>query len=97
MIRVGCRSSCAGHPLLPTLTAVDAVSVLVGVRSVAAARLARRARGLPIGRPRALSDRKVEQVLKLHEAGTPVLESAATFGVGRDTVYRVIRGAAHLD
>jgi DNA invertase Pin-like site-specific DNA recombinase len=41
-----------------------------------------------------LSGRQADQVLKLYESGTPVPDIAATFKVGRDTVYRVIRAAA---
>lgn len=54
---------------------------------------ARRKRGQPVGRPPALSDAKVAQVLKLHAAGESVIEIAKSFGVGRDTVYRVLRAA----
>lgn len=54
---------------------------------------ARRKRGQPLGRPRALTDRQRDQVLKLHAAGSAVAEIAESFGVGRDTVYRVIRAA----
>lgn len=59
----------------------------------AASMEARRARGQDVGRPRALSPAKVEQVLTLHAAGQPVAAIAKSFGVGRDTVYRVIRAA----
>ena len=92
-----CRSRRPAEPAPSTLPAGVLASIAeleLGWERRQAAREARRKRGLPIGRPRALSDRKVEQVLKLHEAGTPVVEIAATFGVGRDTVYRVIRAAA---
>jgi len=54
---------------------------------------ARRKRGQSVGRPKALTDRQQEQVLSLHAAGQSVVDIASSFRVGRDTVYRVIRGA----
>lgn len=59
----------------------------------AAAREPRRPRNQPLGRPRALTAGKVEQVVKLQTAGESVPEIAKTFGVGRDTIYRAIRQA----
>lgn len=58
---------------------------------------ARRSRGQPIGRPKALTASQTEQVLKLHAAGESAAAIAKTFRVGRDTVYRAIRGAADED
>lgn len=55
---------------------------------------ARRKRGQHVGRPKALTASQADQVLKLHAAGESVVDIATSFRVGRDTVYRVIRGAA---
>lgn len=57
----------------------------------AAAVEARRRRGLPVGRPRALSERQREQAVTLYVAGESVPDIARSFGVGRDVVYRVLR------
>ena len=43
----------------------------------------------------ALGVAQTEQVLKLVAAGEPVADIEASFRVGRDTVYRVLRAAQH--
>jgi hypothetical protein len=53
----------------------------------------RRQRGLSAGRQKALTPQQVEQVLTLREAKTPVVKIASTFGVARQTVYRVLHAA----
>lgn len=54
---------------------------------------ARRARNQLVGRPKALSAAKLDQVVKLHAAGESVVAISKTFGVGRDTIYRAVREA----
>lgn len=56
----------------------------------AASKSARKARGLPIGRPKALTDRQVRQAEQLRATGEPVPEIAKTLGVSRATLYRVL-------
>lgn len=87
-------STAAGRMVAGVLASLAELELELQRERRAAAQAARRRRGLPVGRPKSLSARQVDQVLKLHAAGTSVLEIAATFGVGRDTVYRVIRNAA---
>jgi DNA invertase Pin-like site-specific DNA recombinase len=55
-----------------------------------AAREARRARGQAIGRPKALDDSKAALAQRMHAAGESATTIAATLGVSRATVYRVL-------
>ncbi|KLI07891.1 MULTISPECIES: recombinase family protein [Mycolicibacterium] len=93
-LREGIDSSTAvGRAVAGILASLGELELELGRERRAAAREARRARNQPMGRPRALTSAKVDQVLKLHAAGEPVPEIAKTFGVGRDTIYRAIRAA----
>jgi DNA invertase Pin-like site-specific DNA recombinase len=62
---------------------------LINERS-AAAREARRARGLNVGRPKAVTPDQARQVRALHEMGESVPALVATFGVSRAMVYRLL-------
>lgn len=86
-------STAAGRMIAGVLASLAELELELGRERRAAAREARRARDQPIGRPRALSAAKLDQVLKLHAAGESVVAIAKTFGVGRDTIYRAIREA----
>ena len=57
----------------------------------AAAKAARKARGLDIGRPKALTSSQVRQARSLRDAGEPVPMIAETLKVSRATVYRVLK------
>ena len=56
----------------------------------AAAREARRARGLNMGRPKAMTPDQARQVRALHEMGESVPALVVTFVVSRATVYRLL-------
>ncbi len=84
-------SSAVGRAVAGILASLGELELELGRERRAAARDARRARNQPLGRPRALTPAKVDQVLKLHAAGESVPAIAATFSVGRDTIYRAIR------
>ena len=60
-----------------------------------AARDARRARGQSIGRPKALDQSKMALAQRMHASGESASTIAATLGVSRATVYRVL--AEHGD
>lgn len=62
---------------------------LINERS-AVAREARRARGLNVGLPRAVTRDQARQVRALHEIGEGVPAPMATFGVSRATIYRLL-------
>lgn len=82
-----------GRMVAGVLASLAELELELGRERRAAARDARARRGQPTGRPRALDRAKRDQVLALAAAGEPVAAIAETFGVGRDTVYRVIRAA----
>lgn len=63
---------------------------LINERSLAA-REARQARGLPTGRPRALSPQAVSQARALHDAGVPVRQIAPTLRCHPATLYRALQ------
>lgn len=56
----------------------------------AASKAARKARGLPIGRPRALTADQIALAERMRAAGEPVPVIAETLGVSRATLYRVL-------
>ena len=55
-----------------------------------AAREARRARGQSVGRPKALDRSKAALAQRMHASGESASTIAATLGVSRATVYRVL-------
>ena len=56
----------------------------------AAAKAARKARGLAIGRPKSLSTNQIRQARSLREAGEPIPSIAETLKVSRATIYRAL-------
>ena len=70
--------------------ASPSLSLELGRERRAAAREARRARGQAIGRPKALDTSKAALARRMHTSGEPVSTIAATLGVSRATVYRVL-------
>lgn len=82
-----------GRMIAGVLASLAELELELGRERRSAAREARRARNQPMGRPRALTDAKRDQALKLVAAGESVVAIAKTFGVGRDTIYRAIREA----
>jgi DNA invertase Pin-like site-specific DNA recombinase len=61
-----------------------------------AAREARAARGLTVGRPRRLNADKARQIRALRNQGESIADLCATFGVSRATLYRAL-GEGHDD
>jgi DNA invertase Pin-like site-specific DNA recombinase len=86
-------SNATGRMIAGVLASLAELELELGRERRSAAREARRARNQPMGRPKALTSAKRDQVLKLASAGEPVIAIAKTFGVSRDTVYRIIRAA----
>jgi DNA invertase Pin-like site-specific DNA recombinase len=56
----------------------------------AASKSARKARGLPIGRPKALDGEQIALAERMRASGEPVPVIAATLGVSRATLYRTL-------
>lgn len=72
------------------LASLAELELELGRERRAAAREARRARGQHIGRPRALDKSKSALAQRMHSSGESASTIAATLGVSRATVYRVI-------
>jgi DNA invertase Pin-like site-specific DNA recombinase len=57
---------------------------------LSAAMAARKSRGLPIGRRRALTGDQIELAERMRASGEPVPVIAETLGVSRTTLYRTL-------
>lgn len=88
-------SNAAGRMVAGVLASLAELELELGRERRAASREARRARGQSIGRPKALDEAKAALVRRMHAGGEPASTIAATLGVSRATVYRVL--AAHSD
>ena len=90
-LREGIDSSNAtGRMVAGVLASLAELELELGRERRAAAREARRARGQPIGRPRALSKPNAALAQRMHASGEPASTIAAALGVSRATVYRVL-------
>jgi len=72
------------------LASLAELELELGRERRAAAREARRARGPHIGRPKALDEKKAALAMRMHASGESASTIAATLGVSRATVYRVL-------
>jgi DNA invertase Pin-like site-specific DNA recombinase len=83
-------SNATGRMVAGVLASLAELELELGRERRAAARDARRARGQAIGRPKALDKSKAALARRMHSSGEPVSTIAATLGVSRATVYRVL-------
>src|SRR6478735_2293474 len=83
-------SNASGRMVAGVLASLAELELELGRERRAAARDARRARGQSIGRPKALDASKAALARRMHTSGEPVSTIAATLGVSRATVYRVL-------
>ena len=83
-------SNATGRMVAGVLASLAELELELGRERRAAAREARRARGQAIGRPRALDNAKVGLAQRMHASGESASTIAATLGVSRATVYRVL-------
>jgi DNA invertase Pin-like site-specific DNA recombinase len=88
-------SNATGRMVAGVLASLAELELELGRERRAAAREARRARGQAIGRPRALDQSKAALAERMHRSGESASTIAATLGVSRATVYRVL--AAQCD
>jgi DNA invertase Pin-like site-specific DNA recombinase len=89
----------AGRDNLPeryagVLASLAELELELGRERRSAAREARRARGQAIGRPKALDDSKAALAQRMRPSGESAPTIAATLGVSRATVYRVLADTA---
>src|SRR5262245_37614253 len=83
-------SNATGRMVAGVLASLAELELELGRERRAAAREARRARGQTIGRPKAVDKSKTALARRMHTSGEPVSTIAATLGVSRATVYRVL-------
>jgi DNA invertase Pin-like site-specific DNA recombinase len=83
-------SNATGRMVAGVLASLAELELELGRERRAAAREARRARGQPIGRPKALDAKKAGLAQRLHASGESASTIATTLGVSRATVYRVL-------
>src|ERR1700748_1040617 len=83
-------SNASGRMVAGVHASLAELELELGRERRAAARDARRARGQSIGRPKALDASKAALVQRMHASGESAGTIAATLGVSRATVYRVL-------
>ena len=83
-------SNATGRMVAGVLASLAELELELGRERRAAAREARRARGQSIGRPKALDEKKAALAVRMHASGESASTIAATLGVSRATVYRVL-------
>src|SRR6476620_11327333 len=83
-------SNASGRMVAGVLASLAELELELGRERRTAAREARRARGQSTGRPKALDKSKAALARRMHASGEPVSTIAATLGVSRATVYRVL-------
>ena len=83
-------SNATGRMVAGVLASLAELELELGRERRTAARDARRARGQSIGRPKALDQSKAALAQRMHASGESASTIAATLGVSRATVYRVL-------
>ena len=83
-------STAAGRMVAGVLASLAELEIELGRERRAASREARRARGQSVGRPKALDEARAGLAQRMHAGGEPASTIAATLGVSRATVYRVL-------
>jgi DNA invertase Pin-like site-specific DNA recombinase len=83
-------TNATGRMVAGVLASLAELELELGRERRSAAREARRARGQHIGRPKALDNSKAALAQRMHASGESASTIAATLGVSRATVYRVL-------
>jgi DNA invertase Pin-like site-specific DNA recombinase len=83
-------ANASGRMVAGVLASLAELELELGRERRTAARDARRARGQSIGRPKALDDSKTALARRMYASGESAGTIAATLGVSRATVYRVL-------
>jgi DNA invertase Pin-like site-specific DNA recombinase len=83
-------SNATGRMVAGVLASLAELELELGRERRAAAREARRIRGQHIGRPKALDAKNAGLAQRMHASGESASTIAATLGVSRATVYRVL-------
>ena len=83
-------SNATGRMIAGVLASLAELELELGRERRSAAKAARRARGLHIGRPRALRAEQIALAERMRASGEPVPTIAAALGVSRATAYRAL-------
>lgn len=83
-------SNATGRMIAGVLASLAELELELGRERRAAAKASRKARDLPIGRPRKLTSGQIRQAETLRANGEPVPVIAETLGVSRATLYRTL-------
>lgn len=83
-------SNAAGRMVAGVLASLAELKLELGRERRAAAKATRQARGLPIGRPRALTAEQVALAERMRASGDPVPTITETLGVSRATLYKTL-------
>jgi DNA invertase Pin-like site-specific DNA recombinase len=83
-------SNATGRMIAGVLASLAELELELQRERRSAAKAARQARGLPIGRPRALTSEQIALAERMRASGEPVPTIAETLGVSRATLYRVL-------
>jgi DNA invertase Pin-like site-specific DNA recombinase len=83
-------ANATGRMVAGVLASLAELELELGRERRTAAREARRARGQHIGRPKVLDEKKAALAQRMHASGESASTIAATLGVSRATVYRVL-------
>jgi len=83
-------SNATGRMIAGVLASLAELELELGRERRTASKAARKARGLSIGRPRALRPDQVATATRLRASGEPVPVVAEMLGVSRATLYRVL-------
>jgi DNA invertase Pin-like site-specific DNA recombinase len=93
-LREGVDSSTpTGRMVMGVMASMAELELELQRERVAAAKAARKARDLPMGRPKALTPAQVRQAVAMRTSGEPVPDIARTLGVSASTVHRALRTA----
>lgn len=86
-------SNATGRMIAGVLASLAELELELGRERRTAAKSARKARGLPIGRPKALDADQIALAERMRASGEPVPVIAETLGVSRATLYRTLAAA----
>lgn len=83
-------SNATGRMVAGVLASLAELELELGRERRTAARAARKSRGMPIGRPKALNADQVALAQRMRASGEPVPTIAKALGVSRATAYRIL-------
>lgn len=86
-------SNATGRMVAGVLASLAELELELGRERRAASRAARKARDMPIGRPKKLDADKAALARRMRDSGEPVPTIAATLGISRATLYRYLADA----